>query len=319
MTLDPLDRFKADLGDALAAYATQAPAPSVGLSRRHRSPRALAIAAVALAGAVVGVGIIALRPGSVSAPAEATAATVLRAAAVSALQQPNNAIGPNQYWYTDLRSVYPPPTRQYYRDRVWRARNGAGVGLEAGTGLRPHTLHYRARSRPFTFGLGSISYQQLRSLPTGEAALSALIDRVTRREQRSMLRRFPGPLLSGATGHGYFVFELVRDAFQAPTAPQLRSALFRVASRLGVFNLDGPMRDHLGRRGTALSIVLGNERFRMIVDTSTGQLLETQRIIIRRRRYPALGQRLGLYSRYTYVAARVVDHRPPVGRPAAHR
>lgn len=313
MSIDPVDRFKDDLGRALVAYAEHlvvAPAsappcvlPPAGRARRGRAAYVIAGALAALVATVLGVTL-----GAGSAPPPATAATVLRSAALAALRQPSDALARGQYWYVDVRSVYGPPQPRYFRDRIWTARDGAGVDRSSRLGgTQPSARRLHRSAKPFPFGFERLSYAQLRALPTMEGELGALLRREAARQQPRVLRQFGDtPLLAGTVGRTYILFEMVRDALAEPTSPALRAALYRVAARLP-FHLDGPMRDHIGRAGIGISFVIGWMRFRMIVKPVSGELLETQRIVLPAGR-KASGQRsAGLYARYTYMAARVVD------------
>lgn len=102
------------------------------------------------------------------------------------------------------------------------------------------------------------------------------------------------------------MFTLLRSAYESPAPPALRAALFDVMATLPGLTLESDAIDHAGRHGAAISTVLGDVRFRILVDAGTGDLLETQRILVR----PSgqLGQaKPGLYSWATNLAARPVD------------
>ncbi len=311
---DALSGFKADLGRMLVAHANAIPQRRSAPSRRRRAARGGALTGVALtlAAGIAAVAVIVLTASTVSGgPPAADAAVVLRTAANSILRQPSNALGPGQYWYTKSVATWSGP-RRIFRDQEWVGRDGAGVDRSLVGGRRELQItRLPSSARPFIFGQGAVSYAQLRALPTDMAALGARLDELAAGQQRALIRKDEWGPLRGAGGRAFVLFTLIRSAFEDPTSPALRAALYRLAASLPGVRLDGPLHDHAGRRGVGISVGLGTlERFRIVINPGTGQLLETQRILMHRSEQFYPGVPAGLYMRYTVVVNRVVDGAP---------
>ncbi len=87
--------------------------------------------------------------------------------------------------------------------------------------------------------------------------------------------------------------ELVFDKILAvltegPASPALRSALYDVAAELPGATLDGHVTDSLGRSGTAVEYpsIADSDEIRLLIDPTTGQLLEEQGIANRNSGVP---------------------------------
>ena len=308
-------RFRAQLGESLVAFANSCPRPDQPAPRRRRFARRRVVIVGAVAGCAVIVtsALLALSPSTVNSPPRADAAVALRKAASSVLRQPSNELGPGRYWYTDGVEWVSHP-RATIRYEQWIARNGQGIDrVITGAQRRVQVTRLRPSARPFDFGSGSngLSYAQLRALPTDARALTARLNKIAGGQQAALLRT-AGSLVEGRAGRAYLLFTLIRSAFEDPTSPGLRAALYRMMAHLPGIQFDGVLRDSTGRRGVGISVVLGYSRFRIIIDPATGQLYEAQRMLLRRpgfaRLYP--GFPAGMYLRYTVLAARVVDRLP---------
>ncbi len=310
--LDGLDHFREALGYALVGHARSLLASPAPVPRSRRRPRVL-LAVATVAGVLAAALIVGLGTPPSSGPQAATAAAMLRSAAASVLAHPIPALGPHEYFFVDLeytaRGVnlgYPTHALVTQRGEQWVARDGAGLAVGAARPGAPPRVTPLERSRtPFPFGLIALSYRALMSLPTNPDRLSRALATVAARQQRE--RPVGEQLLAGRSGQTYILFATIRDAFEAPSPPALRAALYELLARTPGLHPDGAMRDHLGRRGLAVSIVLGAVRFRMIVDRSTGELLESQRILIRRSDQLGPGNPLGLFSRGTILSEGVVS------------
>ena len=302
-TADGVERFKDDLERALLDHARTLSRPAVPAPARSPRPRRGAVSVMALVAVALLVTLL-MNPdgGHPGGPSVADAAQVLRGAGDAALTGGPRALGPRQYWYTRVRFV-PRQGAAVAVDERWQARDGSGrdIGPYAGGGDE----RVRASAHPFRFGTRSLSYRQLAALPTDPAGLSRVLERTARRQLRAGLAAGT-PLLRGPAARTYAVFTVLRSAYESPAPPALRAALFDVMATLPGLTLEGEGIDHAGRHGTAISTVLGDVRFRVLIDAGTGDLLETQRILVRPSRQ--LGQaKPGVYSWATNLAAQPVD------------
>lgn len=317
--LGGLDHFRNALGDALIAHARSLPARAAPMSRSHHRPRVLLVGAMmATVLAVALITGLGTRPSS--APPAASAAEALRSAAGSVLTHPLPALGPHEYFFTD--SVYTArgddlglSSRALFteRDEEWIARDGSGLSREQssgpGTPLRARRL--KPSPTPFSFGLTALSYRQLTMLPGEPDRLARALAAITARQQRQRHSQ----LLDGRAGRTYILFSTIRDAFEAPSPPRLRAALYELLARTPGLHLDGTMRDHAGQSGVAVSVLLGAVRFRMIIDQRSGELLESQRVLVRRSDQLGHSNPLGLFSRGTILNQGIVSR---IGQRAHH-
>ncbi len=323
-----LDRFTAELGDALEAHARGLPARSPA-ARGMRRPRRLAVAVTA-AIAAAGVLTISLGEDRVGSPPVASAAAVMRASADALPSDPSGLLPTGAYWHVIVDvSMRHGGARaddfQYtttQRWETWQARDGSGrerltptarldfptpadrsSWIAAGSpDLAESSSDRRVRrtDRPFAFGSDSLTYDQLESLPTEPSALASVLGDMVARQRDEIPTTF-----DAGQARAYLLFTLIRDSFQAPTSPALRAALYDLAATTPGLELAGTTTDNAGRTGTAVAVVLGDARFVLIVDPSTGALLETQRIVLRDSdQFP--GMTPGLISRATFLRSDVV-------------
>ncbi|MCC6192592.1 MAG: CU044_5270 family protein [Anaerolineales bacterium] len=121
------------------------------------------------------------------------------------------------------------------------------------------------------FGPGGLFYEGYSALPTDRDALFDVI-----RDRAAVALEAPV---------GVEMFILIGDLLREPGAPpELRAALFKVASRIDGVELLGDVTDSFGRVGVALAITNNaddaRERLVLIFDPSTSALLEDQRVLL---------------------------------------
>jgi hypothetical protein len=331
-TITGLDRFVGELGDALEAHARTVPPARPRPAVRSRRPLAAAAAAVAAALVAVAIGF-----GGESSrePASASAASFMRASARALARTSAGALPAGAYWHTRIevasrggegrgfayttttrveswtardgsgRERYVPAGPVEFtspRDqRAWKAAGSPAVG-EPGTDRR-----VPARARPFKLGTRAASYRELERLPTEPSALATQLRRSAARQDAAIPRDF-----DRSEARAYLLLTMIRDSFEAPTSPQLRAALYELAAETPGLRLDGATKDHTGRPGAAVSVVLGDARFVIVVDPRSGTLLETRRELLRRsRQFPGMAP--GTITRATFLESDVTE------RPARRR
>jgi hypothetical protein len=329
-----LDRFTAALADELEAHARTFPVHTpVKRGRRSRWPRRVAIAA-ATGAAAAGVLAGGLGMDRAGAPAEASAASVMRASAAALPSDSSGLLPPGAHWHTrvDVTMRHGGASRDDFqyttseRWETWQSRDGSGreritpsapvdfptpadrsSWLAAGSpdlAESPSDRRLRPADRPFAFGADSLTYAQLERLPTDPSALASTLTGMVERQRGEIPATF-----DAGQARAYLLFTLIRDSFEAPTSPALRAALYTLTSTTPGLQLSGAVTDHAGRTGTAVTVVLGDARFVLIVDPRTGALLETQRILLRAgRQFP--GMTPGLISRATFLESDVVSRFP---------
>ncbi len=328
-----LDRFTAELGDALQAHAQALPqrTPARRGRRSSRWPRRLAIAATAGAAAagVLAVGLGSERTGS---PAVASAAAVMRASADALPSDSSGLLPVGAYWHTivdvTMRHNDPSPEDFQYttteRWETWQSRDGSGRermtpsapvefptsadrsawGAAGSPSLAdsPADARLHRTDRPFTFGSDTLTYTELERLPTEPHALASALTRMVERQRSEIPAAFDTD-----QARAYVLFTLIRDSFETPTSPALRGALYDLMATAPGLQLAGKMTDNAGRTGTAVAVVLGDARFVLILDPATGTLLETQRVLLRTStQFP--GMTPGLISRATFLRSDVVSN-----------
>jgi hypothetical protein len=98
---------------------------------------------------------------------------------------------------------------------------------------------------------------------------------------------------------------ILRSIAVSPAPTSVRAAVYEVMASTPGIKLLGHRRDALGRRGDMFTATLGPERTEIIINPSTGRLLQFSRILMHRSRLEP-GWRPGLISRDTYVDLAVV-------------
>lgn len=314
-------KFRSELHGALLAHpgiSTSRPRP-----RRARYPLARPLAPVLALTAVVVAAALVFGAGGELTPQQASAARVLRASA-NALERTGGslALGARDYFYTStaiwFRYQNPPVTVRAVSEH-WVARNGSGrertqvvsvTGRGAGGPSNPARSGSQAldpSTRPFDLpGTGlSLSYRRLRALPSDPAILRGLVSRLAARSAylASLPRR---------QGKEIVMFDVLRDLAVLPTPPRVRAALYRVLSSAPGLRLFGRAVDALGRPGVAVGLTVNGIRLQLIINPSTGQLLQTSRRLLHRSALMP-GYSIGLVNRATFISSGVV--RSPHSRP----
>lgn len=322
--------FRDELGRLLTETASAGPLPSVatprprGVRPRARAARRVA-AGVALA-AVIAAAVFAFGSGGGVAPQTASAASVLYASANALERHPASfALSPGDYFYTRFALFWRYVSWGHKHNfvvrsvnQIWTARDGAGRSRErvvSVTGPRSAKRSIFARSsdarlrpspKPYLLGFGglgvNLSYEQLRHLPTDLPALARFIDRTANHALRtSPAARGVDPAQLKAA----LVFAIVRSLAEEPATAAVRAALYRLLARTPGIRLLGQRADAVGRTGMEVSAQEWLFRFTMILDPTTGAVLESSRALIHRSPlmpgYPA-----GLLNRATYLQAGVV-------------
>jgi hypothetical protein len=311
--------FRDDLLEALLEHAAtlQCDRPRTRRRRLVRLVPATVVAAVAAAAVLV------LRSGGAVAPQPATAAGVLRASA-GALDRlgGSRALGRGDYFYTRIavwwryvgHGPYPYVVRSVQQG--WLARDGRGrsrydvVGLSGVHVNRSFPLARSTDSRlpghkdPFIIStLPSpgilLSYAQLRRLPTDPTRLAAALNSLAARYHVDKL--FPQAGYRAAIRWG-----MLRGLAEAPTSAALRAALYRVLAATPGIRLLGRTRDSIGRYGLAVAVDVQNVQLEMIIDPTTGELLQTSRRFLYRSKLDP-GQPPGLNYRVTFLASGIVS------------
>jgi hypothetical protein len=179
--------------------------------------------------------------------AEASAATVLRAAGNAAAQQqggwPDAA-----YW--DVVSVYQRDGKTYHRE-IWVAHHGQSVLRDNGVadGVLP------LGPGEFPAGGTALTWDQLYALPTDPGQLTAALQADV---------KGAGPDAQSE------LFTIVGDLLrESPAPPALRKALYDVAAGIPGVHLTGKVTDTLGRAGTGVE--RGGET--LVIDPADGALL----------------------------------------------
>jgi hypothetical protein len=308
------ERFRAELEQALFAHAGSPVSQQVRhlptRPRRRTVTRLVPSAAAALIAVAVAAVILTSQGTS---PPPASAATVLYASA-AALQRSGTSLQLSSHSYLYERTVgesrFVDPSGHKLVHEIyesWTARNGAGrqddtvlnpsIFLRMDErGLGSSDSRVRPSSHPFLLIDGiSLSYDQLQRLPSSPKGLAAVVGQLADREARAFKESSP-------SAHSTIVLYILHSIAQTPAPTAVRAAVYRVMASTPGIRLLGQRRDAIGRLGEMFTATLGPERAELIIDPSTGRLLEYTRIQLRRQ----LGWAPGLISRVTYVNLTVV-------------
>lgn len=224
--------------------AIRAWVPPAEQRRRRSTPlRTLVVAAVVAAALVI--PTLSLHDGT-TPPASASAAQVLHRAAVAAGAQPDGGWQGAKYWYS--KSTYSRDGHTFTRE-MWIGHHDQGILKDPGVDSRAVPLGLAA-----LFDNGG-NWDSLWSLPTDPDKLTSLF--------RSQIHGAgPDPDSELFTWVGDYLRE-------TPAPPELRAALYEVASRIPGVTLVGPTTDSVGRPGIGIS--RGGEE--LIIDPRDGALL----------------------------------------------
>jgi hypothetical protein len=298
------------LGERMRAGSSPARA------RRRFAIPALAVSAVALALlASVGVG---RDPGTADA-----AAMVLRQAAQKLGDAPAAPLGAGQYWYVESRGLtlstgaladdggsYSALVTTVHK--LWIARDGSGRIVR--TDADPQWLtpadreRWEAAGSPaiatgsgidepqapgsmvFPFGGRSLTYAELRALPSDADLLAPMVEHAA-----------VGKSWSLAWQELDLIAELLRNA---PLSPQQGAALYEVASRLPGIELVGPTHDSTGRPGMGIAVASNGFRQELVLDPASGRLLGEFQTSLEQHGDLAAGT---LIEAVSYVSSGVVE------------
>lgn len=283
-----LAQRKEHLLEELARTAEAGPARLVRGGRRWWA----VAAGVAAAAVAIAVAVPAMVPGGHPGGApNAAAAALLRAAKVAATQRGTPPPGPGQYVYTKTEAVWEndwanvgPNDDQYFSvlmpivREAWIGTDGSGRLLETNGTPTFLTDHDRsvwiAAGRPDLGGNtthdesyrpGGLYYLDLTKLPTDPDELRTMI------EERKVEGGPPGEAETFT-----IIGDLLRETY-AP--PELRSALYRIASELPDVQLIGNVKDPEGREGVAVAYPNNGILHELIFDPNTSALLAERTVI----------------------------------------
>lgn len=305
------------------------------------SRRRPAVVAVAVAAAVAAAVMV---PRSLEREPVAAAAVLERAAVATASAAPAPA---GRYAYTEATTITPatdtdePPFTALVPavQETWIAADGSGrIRTVRG---KPYFPSERDRSRwlahgspPLGLPPGSITVEPLPVSPDAAALaerdpatldareLDELLntpaflptdpDRLERLLQEYAKTKDP-PAES-------MMFNQLEDLLTNPyVSAALRSAAYRVLARMNGIDLRGPMRDPMGRPGTAIDFPAGSTgdmRYRLIIDPATGAVL-AEETLLGQPNDEVAGAQGTVLAQVVYVRSGWVDS---VGsRPAARR
>jgi hypothetical protein len=179
-------------------------------------------------------------------------------------------------------SSSPTPSLQYtiiarLSIQTWIGADGSGARRESASSVRfassADRLAWDAAGQPplawtpgevvfKTFGPDNAPWFDVGSLPTDPSALESAL-----RAQRLE----PGDTAPADDG---LLFQAIGEILaQGDSPPDLRAALFEVASRIDEVQLVGGVVDPLGRAGTAIALDWNGERTQFVFNTDTSDLL----------------------------------------------
>jgi hypothetical protein len=296
--IELLRRFRADLpgpsagqvetarAELMKAIAHESERQSVPASRRpalRLRPAWVVAVGAAAALAIAAVLLVALASGPGGTPS-AAAQALQQAASVAAAQPGQPPPQGGQYVYTKTRSAYlnlygtwsvqVPGTRE-----AWIAPDGSGRLRE--TRGEPRFLsdqqrtQWRAAGSPalgepgvfdHPFGPRGLHYLDLSHLPTDPDALRQVI------EERKVESGPPGDAETFT-----IIGDLLRETY---ASPELRAALYQVASELPGVELLGLVRDEAGREGVGVAYTDQGVRNELIFDRKTSALLGEREVLV---------------------------------------
>jgi hypothetical protein len=255
----------------------------------------------AVVAAALGISLVAVLPGAPAAPAFA-AARLLDQAAAAAARSASFVLRPGQYLYTETRSggssVWVPANGGAFytmiidTTRVWQTAAGAGETITTYspdvTFLRGTRKDWIADGKPAVLppGLRSVSWAKagsgdavpldnLSRLPTSPGALLREIE-----DRKTGLADINADIEDPATpGGAFYAAMLLLTDPSVGGSPALRAALFRVMASLPDDAVIGRARTRSGRGGIAILTPPlgenGSDIFRIIIDPTSGQVLES--------------------------------------------
>jgi hypothetical protein len=284
--------------------------------RRRRRQRARGAAVLASAGVAAGVFVLVI-PGNSPVTVAPAAAAVLTRAGIAAQGNPSLTLGPGQYLYSEIRTLaasywqWGNPnmgawTVQPETVQTWVAANGSDRRLTTYDGPEQFATstsqaNWIASGKPDISSLtntpngaydthdgpgGFAPPDDLSQLPTDPAALTQLIE-----TGKTGLVEAEAPRTVPQTSA--YTFATAATILATPalnSSPALRSALYSVMADTPGIVLVGSATDHSGRTGTEIAGPLGGgigtgvpygadgARVEVIIDPSTGEVLETSEV-----------------------------------------
>jgi hypothetical protein len=285
---------------------------------RHRPLHvAIIIGASAVLTAVIVFQVV---PGSSSHGPSSVAAAVLTQAAAAAGNQPPVVLESGQFLYTETRTLqsvtwalgnnepsWQFDTTQDETIQTWQAENGSGRELDTYNSPPQFTTPASHQGwvlsgepsiapptdtpsgqNDTTFipsdasggeGTPGESPPDDSSLPTDPDSLRQTIENGGPGIPPSVSTNVPGPSTPAGT------FETAAEILETPAtgiSPALRSALFQVMASVQGVELLGQATDRAGRSGTEIASPMSpyGLRYEIIVDHSTGQILQTEDVLV---------------------------------------
>lgn len=264
------DHFLHDLAD-VADVPTRPVAEVQDRMREMRAARRhvrMGVATMAVSGALVLAGVIAVRPGSVPS-SSAAASEVLIAAGAAAGEQPGGWPGA-AYWYVESEIQY--AGEDAHTREMWLPRDpGLDGALQdsgifgSGESVGPDGVHTESLGPTVFYAAGTLDWAGLYALPTDPVEL----ERILRSDYSPDGASAEEQLWEGVKG-------LLVDT---PAPPALRQGLWEVAASIDGVELAGHVTDAAGRSGIAVERDdRANDRQmeRLIVDPDDGRLLQIE-------------------------------------------
>ena len=337
-----LPRPEAPEARLLRERVLSAPARSRG---RSRPERPWLVAAIAVA-TVVAVALPRALDEQAAVGVSPAAAAVLERAAVATARTAHAAEG--RYAYTRSRTIFsmtdmddPPFTALVPAlQETWVARDGSGR-MRTARG-RPYFPSERDRRRwlehgspPLGLAPGSVSIARLRPIRAEAARLAKRDPATLDARELDLLLSSPAVLPTDTDAlerllRAYaltkdpppesMVFNQIEDLLTNPYGSgALRAAAYRVLARMKGIELRRPMRDPIGRRGTAIDFPTGYTfaiRHRLVIDPTSGAVLAEETLLGRPN--PEVAGKPGrILGEVVYVRSGWVDRigsKPPAGR-----
>jgi hypothetical protein len=286
-----------------------APAPPSSQAPRpwHFPRRRVLILAGGLAAAAIAI-VLAVTLSSGPGQTETAAAEALRHAATVAAVQPNHPPRPGQYAYTESEDAYLSTYMELPQRKSWsyvdRYKRQAWIGPDGSGRLRElankpqflsqtdrrlcranHssacTSHWQGKggrisSQNYGPGKaqGSLAYIDPTGLPTDP-------DKLYRLMKHSDVTRGPPYHREKASVSDSQVFWTVGELLSETYAPpDVRAALYRVASRLAGVEYVGQTQNSVGREGVGVADTSGGQRNELIFDPDTSELIGIRQVLV---------------------------------------
>jgi hypothetical protein len=287
-------------------------------ARRHRRPLTISIV-IGASAVLIAVIAFQVVPGSSHGPSSAAAAVLTQAAAAAGTEPPV-VLESGQFLYTETRTLQSTTwalgnnepswqfdTTQDETIQTWQAENGSGRELltynspakfttpashqgwvlSGEPSIAPPT-NTPSGQNDTTFipsdasgreGMPGESPPNDSSLPTDPDSLRQTIENGGPGIPPSVSTNVPDPSTPAGT------FETAAEMLETPAtgiSPALRSALFQVMASVQGVELLGQATDRAGRSGTEIASPMSSYglRYEIIVDHSTGQILQTEDVLV---------------------------------------